>query len=177
MAVGRRGMRAPRGGDQLRPAMRRAGRMLAVAPFLATTLTGCYSYARVDGTPATAPVGAEVAAEITDQGRVALADSLGPSPDRVEGRLITAGDSSITLAVSAVRSLRGERTNWTGERITLPRSSYSGLAQRRLSKGRTALAGFIVGGAIVALAATLGITGSGEGDTNERVPTTPPGEQ
>jgi hypothetical protein len=151
--------------------------MIAVAPFLATTLTGCYSYTRIDGTPAAVPVGAEVAAEITDQGRVALADSLGPSPDRVEGRLITAGDSSITLAVSAVSALRGDRTKWTGERITLPRSSYSRLAQRRLSKGRTALAGLIVAAAVVALAATLGITGSGDGDANERTPTTPPGEQ
>jgi hypothetical protein len=157
---------------QFRPALRRAGRILVVAPFIASTLTGCYSYARVDST--SAPVGAEVATEITDRGRVALADSLGPSPRRLEGRLVSSSDSSITLALTAVRSLRGERTNWTGERITLQRSSFDGLSQRQLNKGRSALAGVLVVGAAVVLALTLGITGGGDGDPSERVPTPPP---
>ncbi len=147
-----------------------------LSPFVAMTLTGCYGYSRVDGT--SAPVGAEVSAEITDQGRVALADSLGQSPGSVEGRLVSADDSSITLAVSGVRSLRGgERTPWTGERVTLRRSSFGSLSQRRLAVGQTALAGAAVLGAIVALALTLGIVGDSDGETGDRQPTRPPGEQ
>lgn len=164
------------GGGARRPALRRAGRMLAVAPFVATTLSGCYSYRRVDSTDA--QVGAAVATDITDQGRVALADSLGRSPDRVEGRLLAATDSSITLAVTAVSSLRGERATWTGEQITLRRASFSGLSARRLDKGRSALAGVLVVAAAAVLAVTLGIGGLGDGDESERTPRNPPiGEQ
>ena len=159
-----------------RPALRRAGRALAVAPFVASTLTGCYRYARVDG--AAPPVGAQVAAEINDQGRVALADSLGRSPGTVEGRLLSADDSSFTLSVSGVRSLRGdERTPWAGERVTLRRTSVGELRQRRLATGATALAGAAVLGAVVALAVSLGITGDSDGEPGERKPGTPPGEQ
>lgn len=154
----------------------RVGRMLAMAPFVATTLSGCYRYTRVDS--ARAPVGAQVSAELTDQGRLALLDSLGQSPGSVEGRLLSADDSSITLAVSGVRALRGgERTPWTGERVTLRRSSFDGLRERRLAAGPSALAGVLVAGAIVALAVTLGITGSTDGDPGDKQPTRPPGEQ
>lgn len=155
--------------------LRRAGRALVLSPFVAMTLTGCYGYRRVDGT--SAPVGAQVSAEITDRGRVALADSLGQSPGSVEGRLVSADDSSITLAVSGVRALRGgERTPWTGERVTLRRSSFDQLRERRLAVGQSALAG-AVAATLVALALTLGITGSSDGDEGERQPTRPPGEQ
>lgn len=159
----------------VRPALRRAGRMLAVAPFAATTLTGCYSHARVDA--AAPPVGRVVAAEITDQGRVALADSLGPSPDRVEGRLVSATDSTLTMAVSAVRTLRGERTPWTGEAVTLRRSSVGQLTERRLSVGQSVLAGAVAVGGAVALALTLGIAGDRDGDPGDRTDPPPTGEQ
>ena len=143
-----------------RSARVRAGRLLAVAPFVATTFTGCYRYARVDGNAA--PVGAQISADITDQGRLALADSLGRSPGSVEGRLLSADDSSITLAVSGVRALRGgERTPWTGERVTLRRTSINGIRERQLAKGPTALAGLVVVGAVVALAVSLGTSGAG----------------
>jgi hypothetical protein len=159
-----------------RSALQRARRVVAVAPFVVSTLSGCYSYARVDGS-SQPPVGATVAAEITDQGRVALADSLGPSPRRVEGRLVSASDSTITLAVTAVRSLQGDRTPWTGERVTLPRSSFSGVTQRRLSVARTAIAGAVAVGGLVALAIALGITGDGDGEPGDRTNPPPTGEQ
>lgn len=159
-----------------RSALRRAGRALAVAPFVASTLTGCYRYARVDG--ASPPVGAQVAADINDQGRVALADSLGRSPGTVEGRLLSVDDSSFTLAVSAVRSLRAdERTPWAGERVVLRRSSVSELQQRRLATGPTALAAAVVVGAVAVLAVSLGLSGDRDGEPGERKPGTPPGEQ
>jgi hypothetical protein len=159
-----------------RSALHRAGRVIAVAPFVVTTLSGCYSQARVDaGSPP--PVGAEVAAEITDQGRVALADSLGPSPRRVEGRLVSASDSAITLAVTGVRSQRGDRTPWAGERVTLPRSSFSGITERRLSVARSVIAGAVAVGGLVALAFALGITGDGDGEPGDRTNPPPTGEQ
>lgn len=166
---------ASQSGAVVRPALGRAGRVLAVAPFVAATLTGCYTYAPVTGAAPT--VGASVAAEITDQGRVALADSLGPSPSRVEGRLVSASDSAITLAVTGVRSLRGDRAAWTGERITLPRTSFSRVTQRQLSVARSAAAGAIAVGGIVALALALGIAGDRDGDAGDRTSPPPTGEQ
>ena len=169
--------RGPVPGAEVRAALRRAARMLAVAPFVASTLTGCYSYARV-GPGASAPAPGEfVAAEITDQGRVALADSLGPSPSRVEGRLVSASDTAVTLAVTAVRSLGGDRATWAGERVTLRRTSVSQLTQRRLSVGRSVVAGAIAVGAVVALAIALGITGFSDGGGGDRTNPLPPGEQ
>lgn len=146
-----------------------------MAPFVVMTLTGCYSYARVDG--AAPPIGAEVSTEITDAGRVALADSLGRAPDKVNGRLVSASDSSITLAVTGVTSLRGEQTKWAGERVTLHRAAFASLTRRQLSMGRTVLAGAIAVGAIVALAFSLGITGGGDGQEGSRNPPPPPGQQ
>ncbi|CAA9306565.1 MAG: hypothetical protein AVDCRST_MAG11-1201 [uncultured Gemmatimonadaceae bacterium] len=155
--------------------LRRAVRAAVVAPFVATTLAGCYTYAPVGGT-APSP-GAQVSAEITDVGRVALADSLGPSPARVEGRLVSATDSSITLAVSGVQPLRGDRTPWAGERVTLRRTAFDRLTERRLSRGRSLIAGAIALGAAVALAVTLGIVADGNGETGERTTPPPIGEQ
>ena len=155
--------------------LRRVARAVVVAPFVATTLAGCYTYAPVDGTaPST---GAQVSADITDAGRVALADSLGPSPARVEGRLVSATDSTITLAVSGVQPLRGERAAWTGERVTLRRTAFDRLTARRLAVGRSLVAGAIALGAAVALAVTLGIVTNGDGETGERTTPPPIGEQ
>jgi hypothetical protein len=111
-----------------------------------------------------------VAAEINDRGRVALADSLGSSPGLVEGRLLSADDSTITLAVSGVRPLRGERVPWTNERITLRRTSFDALRQRQLSVARSAAVGAGVVGGIVAFIVTLDLLGSGSGGESDRVP-------
>ena len=151
-------------------ALRRAARAAVLSPIAAAALTGCYGYRRVDGTNAAPLVGKQVALDINDRGRVALADSLGPSPGRVEGRLVSADDSTISLAVSAVRPLRGERATWTGERVTLRRSSVNDVLERRVSLARSLALGAAAVGGVVLFLVSVDLLGGGGGDGGERRP-------
>ena len=147
--------------------------MLAICA--APIASGCYTYRGASGT--TPPVGAAVAVDINDRGRVALADSLGPSPERVEGRLVSADDSTVVVAVASVKPRDGERTSWTGERITLNRSSFGDMLERRLSVARSvALAGAVVGG-VVAFFVTRDLVGDSDGSEGDRRPGGPGNDQ
>lgn len=127
--------------------------------FLAGTTTGCYSYVPLQ--PAAVGPGARVVLEVNDRGRVALTDSLGPSVDRIEGEVQSRSDSSYLLSVVFVDYVNGSRHAWAGEPLSVPADAVGGLRERRISRGRTALA--IVGGigAVLAFALTRDLLGHG----------------
>ena len=104
--------------------------MLALLP-----LPGCYVTTPLERpAPSTGEV---VVLQISDQGRVALADRLGAGVSRVQGRVQTASDDRLSLRVASVGYISGETNRWSGESVSIDRA-YVGTTQlRRLSRSRT----------------------------------------
>jgi len=128
----------------------------------ASLLSGCYTYVPV--TPATAPVGKDVRAELTDSGVVVLAPQLGPGVYQVDGRLVTRSDRDLVLSVESVVSRRNEMEQlWNGEQVTLPPSVIGRLQQRKLSTARSALVGLGALGVLVGLYVAFDASGGGGG--------------
>ena len=147
----------------------RTGRPAALGAL--ALLTGCHTYVPVMQAPAP---GTDVALVLTDRGRAALGERIGPEVDQLRGTLESASDSSVTLAVTQSLSLRGLSQGWTGERITVSRDQLAGLRVRQLDKGRTALA-VLTAGVGVGLLTTFGFAGAGgSGESGGTLPPGPP---
>ena len=129
--------------------------------------TGCYTLVPVANTGV--PAGATVALDINDAGRLALGGTMGPEIGQIEGRLVEQTGTEYRLAVTGVRYLRdaGEQV-WNGERINIKSEHVRSVSERRLSKGRSALLGGAVLGA-VAYIVTRSISGSGQ-EPRDRTP-------
>lgn len=137
----------------LQRARSRAGQRLGLAgalAFAAQSVAGCY--ARQVADPATVAPGAVVVVTFSDRGRVDLNDALGRSPLTAQGRLTARTDSTLTVAITQVVGIGGERADWPGDAITLRTSGVAGVQVRRLNRGRTGLA---VAGAVAAAAALI----------------------
>jgi len=147
--------------------MRGAVKLAVVAGAL-TLCTGCYTYVP----SSTAPVaGSEVSVILTDRGRVALNDRVGPEMDQLRGRLVSSTDSSVTLSMRESVSLRGVSANWTDEVLTLARDHFGSVRLKQLSRGRTTA---LAGGFGAALAAVV-LSSSLVGGTSNTDPSTPGG--
>ncbi len=127
--------------------------------------TACYSYAPSSAAPV---AGTEVAVVLTDKGRAALTDRVGPEMDELRGRLMSSTDTSVVVSMSESVTLRGVSTTWTAEVLTVSREHFSGLRTKALSRGRTSL----FAGAASAAALFLVING-GLGSGFERATTDP----
>lgn len=99
---------------------------------------GCYSLQPVAGNPL--PLGAQVGVAITDAGRVALGGTMGPEISLIEGRLVQKDSSEYVVAVSMIHLLRGGNQVWTGERVRIKSEHVVSVKERKLSRGRTAIA-------------------------------------
>lgn len=141
------------------------------------TVGGCYTQARVDASQAGALTGNTVVVDVTDRGRVALADSLGPGITRLEGRLAGTTDSTLALRVSRVEFIRGTPARWSGETVTVSRDFVAGIAERRVNRGKTALATALVIGGAIAFLLSVSLLGSGSDDVPNRPGPGPGGEQ
>ena len=132
---------------------------LAALPLLA----GCYQYvpsARSDLPPAT-----PISVELSPRGTLNVANKIGDNVVTVEGNVTEASNSSLTLALLAVRR-RGETapSTWSGESITLAPDDIYQVKRRQLSRSRTTLASVALGAASVGI--VIGIakaTGSASG--------------
>jgi hypothetical protein len=147
-------------------ASRALAAMLGVCVLLGN-LAGCYSYVPVtaDVTP-----GSNVALHVTDRGRVSLEKHLGSGAQRLEGRVITATDSTVSLSLTAVRYLdQPAAVRWSGEMVMIDRDFVVDLRERRLSRSKSWLAAGVVGLAVAALT-TLAIDGFGRGGSDNRPP-------
>jgi hypothetical protein len=101
------------------------------------TQSGCYTYAPAAGEFAP---GTRVAYTVTDRGRVALADQVGPGVMRVEGTVLQNTGSGYVVAMSRVRTIDGSIARWAGERVTVEKDHVANSFERRFSKQRTAVA-------------------------------------
>lgn len=120
---------------------------------------GCYDYAPVSSL--TPEPGAFVAATLTDAGSIELARLLGPGVYVVRGRYLGDSDAGMQISVSSVELQRGDELSWQGETVVLPDNTVAALAQRRLSRGRSAL---LVGAGVTGIVAStaafvLGVAG------------------
>lgn len=128
---------------------------------MASLTLGCFSTQPVVGTQI--PAGTQVELQLTDAGRVALSDVLGPSVDVVQGRLVSRDSAAWTLSVSSIQLLRGGQQVWSGERLRIRPEHVALASERRFSKSRTAIVSAVVVGAIVAVVKS-GLTGIGQGE-------------
>ena len=135
-------------------------------------MVGCYTYIPV--APAASPVAGEpVALDITDAGRVGLAERFGPGLVRVEGRLTSPANQDYALSVHKVAFIGAPSSRWSGELVRIDRQYVNGVWQRKLSPGRTALAVGIVTVGIAAVFIGADLAGVFSGSSTP--PPEPPG--
>jgi len=124
-------------------------------------LAGCYTYRPLPtASPAT---GLRVQATLTDAGSDSLAGRIGRNIGMVAGEVVRADSAELTLAVREVENERGERSDWEGETVVIPRRFVRDLQQRRLSVGGTGLLGGAVAVGLVAATQVFGGRGTFEG--------------
>ncbi len=128
--------------------------------------SGCYTYQHVD--TAAAPATAVARVELTDQGSVALTQSLGESVTYVEGPVTQNAGSLLEISVTSLRR-RGSNLmfGWPGDRISIPSSNIRDVSLRTMNRGRTTAA--VIGGTVAAIATLVvvakstSIFGGGDG--------------
>lgn len=166
----------------VRRALRAAGREAGICAFRCVTavgivavsvsLSGCYSYIPVQISDARA--NHVVAAEISDIGRVALAQQAGAEVARVEGQLTENSDSALRITVAEVRYLNGIANKWQGQDVVLRPQDVKVISERTLSRGRTAAAVAFMGGLVLAAIFNKNFIGIFSGDPNRDKPPEPP---
>jgi hypothetical protein len=130
-------------------------------------LAGCYSYRPLPAVDAAMPgPGTQVEARLTTAGAADLAQQVGPDVLLIEGQIVSADATGVTLAVNRVETARHIGSDWKGEHVALPRADIASLGERKLSVGATALLGGLAGGGLAAAFALIGGTGSASGITS-----------
>ncbi len=135
-----------------------------VAGFGLALQLGCHAYRPSYGT---APVaGTTVRVALTDAGRALVTEQLGESIDWVQGTLVSADSSTISVEATLTRSLRGGYATWIGERVQIPARGVSQVAVREFSRGRTAAfaAALTVGAVALGRLISLQVFGDGKPD-------------
>jgi hypothetical protein len=124
--------------------MRRSWSLFAVSAWL--TLQGCYEFIPTSTT--TPPTGETVVLQISDRGRVALGERLGPGVTQIQGRVTSVADDQVSMSVASVGYVSGETSLWSGETMTMSREFVGNVSVRTFSKSRT----WVAVGASVAVA-------------------------
>src|ERR1041385_1276328 len=96
----------------------------------------CYTYSPMV-TPASLPVGQRMAFDISDRGRVALAERFGTGVLRIEGTVVRADSSEYVVKVWRVTQINGEATTWAGEVVHLDPSVIGSVQERTISRPKT----------------------------------------
>ena len=134
---------------------------------------GCYTMQPLVGSrPEPAP-GTRLVIELTDAGRVAMANQMGPDVARFESRLVRQTDSAYVLSVSMVVGAWGAQARWNGEQVMLRTDYVRTIGERRFSAGRTALVAVGTTASVMAFVLTRSLLGGGS-STDPNNPTTPP---
>jgi hypothetical protein len=133
--------------------------MLVVA---ASVSQGCYTYVPLNSE--SPPVGQTIALQISDRGRVELADRFGPGLARIEGLVTSADSQDVVMNVFQVAHVDGLRNRWSGEMVRVRRGLVGRLEERKLSHVRTYMLVGVTAGAVVGLVASQGLFGWFSGD-------------
>ena len=141
---------------------------------VALVASACYTSVPLETT--TPPVGQTVAFVLNDAGRSTLGDRIGPSVDRIEGRVAGTDGDMYVINVFSTRTTGGAKSLWAGEEMRLDRNFVSRLEARELSKRRTWLAAGVATSVVAAFILTRGLTGLFGGDDPEPPTELPPVE-
>ena len=138
--------------------------MLRVAAVAVAMIgSACYRYTPIDSpTPGT---GVSVRARLTDEGALKLGPLVGNRVEYVDGTVVAAADTALTLSVTGTTDRLGIEVSWRGERVVLPRATISGFERRTLDKRRSYMAGGIAAGIVAAVGIGFNISGSGGGSS------------
>lgn len=126
--------------------------------------TACYSYVPVRSTPRP---GAQVTLEVTDEGRVALNEKIGPGVVKLEGTFAGLEGEDLLVDASAATQLRGYVSELGGVRVRLARRHVTRIDQRQFSKGRSLL---VVGGVVAIIAGFFASKISGRSTPGDKEP-------
>ena len=141
-------------------------RAVALASLLA--LAACY-VERPLGTSVPAPE-TRIAAQLTDQGTVDMANLIGGGAISVEGVVTTADASSWELSLLKVRNREGQTVTWNRERVVFPRSVLTNARERNLDTTRSWIAaGALLAGAVLA-SVLFDVVGGGSETSTPPVP-------
>jgi hypothetical protein len=150
----------------LRVAARWAARALALTAVF--WLSACYTL--VPLFPNAVRPGQEVTVEVSDEGRLALAERLGPELYRVEGRVVGVTQEDVALTVGAITNVGGNRNVWNGERVSFRTEHLRAASEKKLSPGRTLVVAALGFAAAALLVTQTGLFGFGD----DRTPGPPP---
>jgi hypothetical protein len=126
--------------------------------FLVGFSSGCYTYTPLVSAPVP---GSTVSFIVTDQGRVGLGQSAGPSVDRLEGVVESVNDSAYVLRMKSVTYLNGQTNEWSNEQLVVGKNYVTNPRERKFSRSRTALVSAAAAGAIVSFIWSRGLFGLG----------------
>ena len=130
-------------------------RTTAVTVAVLHVCTACYAYTPVQTPPAP---GAQVALEVTDEGRVALNQKLGPGVVRLEGTLAGVEDGELLVDAQAVKQVQGYISDLGGVRVRLPRQYVTRIDERQFSRKKTLIVAATIVGAVAAFFITKGFS-------------------
>jgi hypothetical protein len=122
-------------------------------------LQGCYETLPLQ--QGSAPATVSVQLVMNDKGRLAVADKLGASVDRVEGMVTAQNADSYTLAVTEVYQINGNSAKWENEPVTISKDGVDGYRVHQLNRARTIVFASAVTVALVVFVLTAGIKASG----------------
>src|SRR5689334_21879974 len=95
---------------------------------MSAALSACYRYTPIDSpTPGT---GTTVRVRLTDEGAVKLGPLVGNRIEYVDGTVVAAADTALTVSVTGTVDRTGTEVTWRGERVTLPRPAIAGFERR-----------------------------------------------
>jgi hypothetical protein len=146
----------------------------AVAIGLLSVVAGCYTYTPI--APLQPAPGTNLSLVLSDEGRMQSMRQVGPYAMRIEGELLQANPDDLVLAVSDVVDIRGTRSKWTGETVSLPRTYVMTTYQKQFSRSRTVLLATAVAGGIVAIIAGRNLLGFGGSGETGNIPPDPNGQ-
>ena len=135
--------------------MRSAYRWVGVALLFAAS--ACYKSVPLE--TSTPPVGQTVSFVISDQGRVALGERLGPGIARIEGRMLGTDGDQYLVSVFRTAALGGATSVWSGEEMRLDRTFVARLEGRELSKTRTWITVGVATSVLAAFIISRGLNG------------------
>ncbi|HEX6051016.1 MAG TPA: hypothetical protein VFZ21_17170 [Gemmatimonadaceae bacterium] len=141
-----------------------SSRPVALAVGVLHLCTACFSYVPVRSAPAP---GAQVALEVTDEGRVALNEKIGPGVVRLEGTLAGVEGDELLVDATAATQFRGYISELGGVRVRLPQRYVTRIDERQFSRRRTLL---VVGGVVAVVAGFFATKISGRSTPAEEEP-------
>lgn len=140
---------------------------VAVVVAISFLVGACSTYAPTS--LAAAPMSGTVRFDLTDAAHSESFGALGSQVTSIEGRVRSATDSAVTIAVTEVGRVAADNQAYHGDMVTIPTRYIGRVEQKRTQVGRSML----VAGAVFGVVAWIG-SQAGHGSVSSRRPPGPP---